>query len=77
MSCCICSHSCVHCRQRAKVLIGLTKNSRFRSRIQMRGYGSALDLSFVASLMSFIKVGEILGNVDTDMHVRFKCKQSS
>ena len=27
--------------------------------------------------LSFIKVGEILRNVDNDMHVRFKCKQHS
>ena len=35
-----------------------------------------LVLSFVAGL-SFTKVGEILGNVDNDIHVRFKHKQPS
>ena len=36
----------------------------------MQGCGSVLGQSFVAGLRSF-KVGKILGNVDTDMHVRY------
>ena len=42
----------------------------------MRGYRSVLGLSFVAGLR-FLKVGEILGNVDNNMHVKFKGKQPS
>ena len=45
--------SCVHDRLRPREMIGFTDNSRFLSRIQMRGYGRVLGLSFVASL-SFI-----------------------
>ena len=32
-------HSCVHDRLRPRDMIGFSDNSRFLSRIQMRGYG--------------------------------------
>ena len=40
----------------------------------MQGYDLVFRLSLVAGL-SFIYVGEILGNVDNDIHARFKHKK--
>ena len=67
-------HSCVRDRLRPREIIGFNDNSRYLSRILMRGYGCVLGLSFVAGL-SFIQGGEISGNVDNDMNVRFICKR--
>ena len=63
------------------LLIGFTEMigfllTVFLFRIQMREYCSVLSLSFVAG-SSFIKVGQVLGNVDTDMHVCLKCSADS